>query len=133
MRETCELCKSEIFHAADCKACANDDCALGRAIDENAFDRIQKALALLKLVESGEVTLINTEELKASALPENMATIKRMRAGESVEVRRVGGEWPCVYIYENGWCIMGVPENDSGEVCDTYIEAAAAWNARGGE
>ncbi len=55
MSEKCEICKAEVFHAADCKVCANDDCALGHAIDENAFDRIQKALALLKRVESGEV------------------------------------------------------------------------------
>ncbi len=126
-------------------------------MDDHVYDRIQKAVALLKRTESGESVELSTAEL---------ATIKRLRAGESVEVRRSeiigpkhngmrmsasglltrikelseGNKWALVELHRHLWELSKRFYGGDIGVVDEFLQlyaldnerpTAEAWNRRG--
>jgi len=140
MSDQCELCGGEVLTSNDGsdKCCCNPaqpnrECTLDQWTSAEQFNRIQAALALLKRVESGESVEWNAERAK-----DLMAVHIRIEKGESVEVRKVNGEWPEVFERASldGFCfrreVFVGPDGDDTELVEvfgeTFPEAAEAWN-----
>ena len=115
MSEKCGLCGGEIKRCMGEAWCANETCLFSMMSDEARMNRLQSALAF--------------------DTPANRGLVERVKKGESVEIRKRGGEWPEMI---QGWIngkfgyIFRHRVGEKGTVrCETFPEAAAAWN--GGE
>jgi hypothetical protein len=102
-KELCQLCCQAVepMRNGELKGCSRHGCGLWENMPAADFDRIQKALAMLKRTESGD----------------------------AVVIEKKGGEWPNTLSWHNDEATLykGRPSLIS-DVFKTYQEAAEAWN-----